>query len=190
LHSPRQSAPKRSWRSKAGTFIIACVGNDNDLREVVPEEGRCSFTGVPRTLAPASPVAAAGGLPCIVSSGWVGDLRVPRRSRHADTSAFEGSFDLFTNDKVMILERSSTCRHPGQFNSWLVAVATGFGVSNFAQTPSRRASRNYWKNLLRSNFKVTQVQQISSVRQKFGYFGMIAAILIVTAALCWGLDHI
>jgi hypothetical protein len=38
LHSPRQSAPKRSWRSKAGTFIIACVGNDNDLREVVPEE--------------------------------------------------------------------------------------------------------------------------------------------------------
>jgi hypothetical protein len=38
--------------------------------------------------------------------------------------------------------------------------------------------------------KVTQVQQISSVRQKFGYFGMMAAILIVTAALCWGLAHI
>ena len=37
---------------------------------------------------------------------------------------------------------------------------------------------------------MTQVQQISSVRQKFGYFGMMAAILIVTAALCWGLAHI
>ena len=27
---------------------MACVGNDNDLREVVPEQGRCSFTGVPK----------------------------------------------------------------------------------------------------------------------------------------------
>jgi hypothetical protein len=65
-----------------------------------------------------------------------------------------------------------------------------FKVSNFAQTPSTRASRSCWENLLGSNFKVTQVQQISSVRQKFGYFGMMAAILIVTAALCWGLAHI
>jgi hypothetical protein len=65
-----------------------------------------------------------------------------------------------------------------------------FRVSNFAQTPSRRASRSRLKNLLGCYFKVTQVQQISSVRQKFGYFGMMAAILIVTAALCWGLAHI
>ena len=57
------------------------------------------------------------------------------------------------------------------------------------------ADQLWWRLSLRSfgsgsNFKVTQVQQISSFRQKFGYFGMMAAILIVTAALCWGLAHI
>jgi hypothetical protein len=32
--------------------------------------------------------------------------------------------------------------------------------------------------------------QHSPVREKSGYFGVIAIILIVTAALCWGLAHI
>jgi hypothetical protein len=34
------------------------------------------------------------------------------------------------------------------------------------------------------------MRQHLRVRQKFGYFGMIAIIMIVTAALCWGLTHI
>jgi hypothetical protein len=34
------------------------------------------------------------------------------------------------------------------------------------------------------------MQQHSLVRQKSGYFGVIAIILIVTVALCWGLTHI
>jgi hypothetical protein len=38
--------------------------------------------------------------------------------------------------------------------------------------------------------KVTQMQQDSLVRQKPRYFGVIAVILIVTVALCWGLTHI
>jgi hypothetical protein len=46
----RGKARRSEAGSKAGTFIIACVGNDNDLREVEPEQGRCSFTGVPRAL--------------------------------------------------------------------------------------------------------------------------------------------
>jgi hypothetical protein len=32
--------------------------------------------------------------------------------------------------------------------------------------------------------------QHSAVRRKLGYFRVIAIILIVTAALCWGLTHI
>jgi hypothetical protein len=35
-----------------------------------------------------------------------------------------------------------------------------------------------------SNFKVTEMLQHSPVRQKSGYFGLIAMILIVAAALC------
>jgi hypothetical protein len=34
------------------------------------------------------------------------------------------------------------------------------------------------------------MRQHSSTRQKFGYFGVIAVILIVTVALCWGFAHI
>jgi hypothetical protein len=34
------------------------------------------------------------------------------------------------------------------------------------------------------------MRQLSLVRQKSGYFGLIAVILIVTVALCWGLTHI
>jgi hypothetical protein len=34
------------------------------------------------------------------------------------------------------------------------------------------------------------MQQHSLVRQKSGYFSVIAIILIVTVALCWGLTHI
>jgi hypothetical protein len=41
-----------------------------------------------------------------------------------------------------------------------------------------------------SNFKVTEMLQHSPVRQKSGYFGLIAIILIVAAALCWGFAHI
>jgi len=37
---------------------------------------------------------------------------------------------------------------------------------------------------------VAKMQQHSSVRQKSGYSGVIAIILIVTVALCWGLAHI
>jgi len=35
-----------------------------------------------------------------------------------------------------------------------------------------------------------EMQQHPSVRQKSGYFGVIAIILIITVALCWGLTHI
>ena len=35
-----------------------------------------------------------------------------------------------------------------------------------------------------------EMQQHPSVRQKSGYFGVIAIVLIVTVALCWGLTHI
>ena len=35
-----------------------------------------------------------------------------------------------------------------------------------------------------------EMQQHPSVRQKSGYFGVIAIILIVAVALCWGLTHI
>jgi hypothetical protein len=38
--------------------------------------------------------------------------------------------------------------------------------------------------------KVTQMRQHSLVRQKSGYFGVIAVILIFTVALCWGLTRI
>jgi hypothetical protein len=37
---------------------------------------------------------------------------------------------------------------------------------------------------------VTQMRQHSLVRQKFRYVGVVALILIFTAALCWGLTHI
>jgi hypothetical protein len=47
-------------------------------------------------------------------------------------------------------------------------------VSNFAQTPSSRIL----------------MQHHSLVRQKFGYFRVIAITIIVTAALCWGFTHI
>jgi hypothetical protein len=36
----------------------------------------------------------------------------------------------------------------------------------------------------------TEIQQRSPIRQKSGYFGIIAIILIVAAALCWGLAHV
>jgi 3-hydroxyisobutyrate dehydrogenase len=42
-------AAKRAEAKQAAQgqdFIMARVGNDNDLREVVPEEGRRAFTGV------------------------------------------------------------------------------------------------------------------------------------------------
>jgi hypothetical protein len=38
--------------------------------------------------------------------------------------------------------------------------------------------------------KITQMRRLSLARQKSGYFGVIAVILIVTVALCWGLTHI
>ena len=41
-----------------------------------------------------------------------------------------------------------------------------------------------------SALMVTQMRQLSLVRQKFRYFGVIAVILIFTVALCWGLTHI
>jgi hypothetical protein len=37
---------------------------------------------------------------------------------------------------------------------------------------------------------VSALRQHLSVRQKFRYVGVIAVILIVTVALCWGLTHI
>jgi len=37
---------------------------------------------------------------------------------------------------------------------------------------------------------VTEMRQQSPARQKFGYFGAIAMILIVAAALVWGFAHI
>ena len=37
---------------------------------------------------------------------------------------------------------------------------------------------------------VTETQQHSPARRKSGYFGVIAIILIVAAALCWGLAHV
>jgi len=37
---------------------------------------------------------------------------------------------------------------------------------------------------------LAEMQQHPSVRQKSGYFGVIAIVLIVTVALCWGLTHI
>jgi hypothetical protein len=62
-------------------------------------------------------------------------------------------------------------------------------VINLAQTPSVRVSKKV-KIIVGSNSKVTEMLQHLLVRQKFGYFGVIAIILIVTAALCWGLTHI
>jgi hypothetical protein len=57
-----QSAPKRSWRSKAGTFIIACVGNDNDLREVVPEDaGVCFLLAASQVIHAEAIARGAGG---------------------------------------------------------------------------------------------------------------------------------
>jgi hypothetical protein len=58
-------------------------------------------------------------------------------------------------------------------------------VSNFAQTLSRRRAK-----LFRSNFSVTEMPENSVGQQKFSYFGVIAIILIVMVALCWGLTHI
>jgi flagellar biogenesis protein FliO len=37
---------------------------------------------------------------------------------------------------------------------------------------------------------VTEMRQQSAARQVFRYFGTIAMILIVVAALCWGFAHI
>jgi hypothetical protein len=37
---------------------------------------------------------------------------------------------------------------------------------------------------------LAEMQQHPSVRQKSGYVGVIAIVLIVTVALCWGLTHI
>jgi hypothetical protein len=37
---------------------------------------------------------------------------------------------------------------------------------------------------------VTPMRQHSLVRQKFRYVGVIAVILMITVALCWGLTHI
>jgi len=36
----------------------------------------------------------------------------------------------------------------------------------------------------------TEMRQHSPARQKPGYFGVIAMILIVAAALCWGFAHV
>jgi len=36
----------------------------------------------------------------------------------------------------------------------------------------------------------TEMRQHSPTRQKHGYFGAIALILIVVAGLCWGFAHI
>lgn len=60
-------------------------------------------------------------------------------------------------------------------------------VINSAQTPSGRASTII--KIIRKYFMSAQWQH-SAVRRKFGYFRVIAIILIVTAALCWGLTHI
>jgi hypothetical protein len=37
---------------------------------------------------------------------------------------------------------------------------------------------------------IAEMQRLPSVRQKSGYFAVIAIILIVAVALCWGLTHI
>jgi hypothetical protein len=37
---------------------------------------------------------------------------------------------------------------------------------------------------------VTEMRQQSPTRQMFGYFGTIAMVVIVVAALCWGFVHI
>ncbi len=37
---------------------------------------------------------------------------------------------------------------------------------------------------------VTEMRQHSLARRKSGYFGVITMILIVLAALCWGLAHV
>jgi hypothetical protein len=62
-------------------------------------------------------------------------------------------------------------------------------VINLAQTPSVRVSKKAKINV-GNNSKVTEMLQHLLVRQKSGYFDVIAIILIVTAALCWGLTHI
>jgi hypothetical protein len=67
-------------------------------------------------------------------------------------------------------------------------------VINSAQTPTSRASRVRWRSY-RSSFKVEfqmviEIRQHSPARQKSGYFGVIAIILIVATGLCWGFAHI
>jgi hypothetical protein len=62
-------------------------------------------------------------------------------------------------------------------------------VINSDQTPSVRASK-LRRKLFWKQFQGHEMLQHSLVRQKFGYFRVIAVILIVTAALCWGLTHI
>jgi hypothetical protein len=46
LPSPAAKRAEAKQAAQGQDFIMACVGNDNDLREVVPGEGRRAFTGV------------------------------------------------------------------------------------------------------------------------------------------------
>jgi hypothetical protein len=55
-------------------------------------------------------------------------------------------------------------------------------VINSAQTPEQLCEQNY-----SGNYKM---QQHWPIRQMPRYFGVIVVILIVAAALCWGLAHI
>ena len=46
MPSPAAKRAEAKQAAQGQDFIMACVGNDNDLREVVPGEGRRAFTGV------------------------------------------------------------------------------------------------------------------------------------------------
>jgi 3-hydroxyisobutyrate dehydrogenase-like beta-hydroxyacid dehydrogenase len=46
LPSPAAKRAEAKQAAQGQDFIKACVGNGNDLREVVPGEGRRAFTGV------------------------------------------------------------------------------------------------------------------------------------------------
>ena len=46
MPSPAAKRGEAKQAAQGQDFIMACVGNDNGLREVVPGEGRRAFTGV------------------------------------------------------------------------------------------------------------------------------------------------
>ena len=65
-------------------------------------------------------------------------------------------------------------------------------VIDSAQTSSGLASivdRKFMSWQFKAEFQMTS-KMLSSARQKFAYFRVIAIVLIVVAALFWGLAHI